>query len=85
MRDREHGHWQGFYYNDCLTDVKQTAYWLGILMGVVRNMGEGPHFFRWQREVLYAPEDRNVILITNFENHLTNEELYEAMKAKDEA
>lgn len=84
MRDREHGHWQGFYYNDCLTDVKQTAYWLGILMGVVRNMGEGPHFFRWQREVLYAPEDRNVILITNFENHLTNEELYEAMKAKGE-
>ncbi|MEY8745447.1 glycosyl hydrolase 115 family protein [Paenibacillus tundrae] len=82
MIDREHGKWQGFYQNDCLTDVKQTAYWLGILMGVVRNIGDGPHFFMWQREVLYAPEDKKVILITNFENHLTNEELYEAMKKK---
>lgn len=80
MRGREHGKWTGFYVNDCLTDIKQTAYWLGVLMGAVRNFGDGPHFFRWQREVMYAPEDKNVILITNFENHLTNEELYIKMK-----
>lgn len=83
MRDREHDIWAGFYRNDCLTDVKQTAYWLGILMGAVRNMDDGPHFFQWQREVMYAPEDKKVILITNFENHLTNEELYRVMKEKD--
>lgn len=83
MRDREHHKWAGFYRNDCLTDVKQTAYWLGILMGVVRNLEDGPHFFLWQREVLYPPEDKKVVLITNYENHLTNEELYQAMKKKE--
>lgn len=82
MRQREHHKWNGFYANECLTDVKQTGYLLKHLMGYIRNMGEGPHFYSWQREFLYSETDRKVMLITNFENHLTDEELYEYMKKK---
>lgn len=82
MRSREHGKWHGFYANECLTDVKQTAWLLGCYMGFLRNQGDGPHFYEWQREFLYSPEDIRVMLITNMENHLTDQELFSLMKEK---
>lgn len=80
MREREHDKWDGFYANDCLCDIKQTAYVLGHIMAYVRNFGDGPHFFKWQREFMYKEEDKRVVLLTNTENHLTDEELFEGMK-----
>ena len=80
MRAREHGKWKGFYANDCLTDVKETVYCLKRLMGYVRNLGDGPHFYGWQREVTYSEKDCKVVLITNMENHMTDWELYLAGK-----
>lgn len=82
MQGREHGKWRGFYANECLTDVKQTAWLLGSYMGFLRNKGDGPHFYTWQREFLYPPEDLRVMLITNMENHLTDQELFALMKEK---
>ena len=83
MRAREHGKWKGFYENDCLCDVKETAYSLRRLMGYIRNLGDGPHFYEWQREVTYSEEDKRVVLITNMENHMTDQELYQAMKERE--
>lgn len=83
MRETEKDIWKGFYENDCLCDVKQTAYMLKHVMFFIRNMGDGPHFFDWQRNFIYSEEDRRVMLITNMENHLTDEELYEAMKKQE--
>ena len=82
MRDCEHDKWESFYANECLSDVKETAYCLKRLMGYVRNIGDGPDFFLWQREVLCEEEDKRVILITNLDNHMTDWELYEGLKEK---
>lgn len=82
MREREHGKWKGFYENECLTDVKQTAWVLEGLMSYLRNLGDGPHYYQWQRDFLYAEEDRKVMLIMNMENHLRDEELFGLMKQK---
>ena len=82
MRDREHGKWHDFYQNECLTDVKQTAWVLETLMSYVRNLGDGPHFYEWQREYLYNEEDRRVLLIYNMDNHLKDQELFELMEEK---
>lgn len=82
MRDREHGKWHNFYQNECLTDVKQTAWVLETLMSYVRNLGDGPHFYEWQREYLYNEEDRRVLLIYNMDNHLKDQELFELMQEK---
>ena len=84
MRDREHGHWRLFYANDCLADVKQSAWLMGVLMGVLRNHGDGPHFYEWQRRFLDALEDADVMLILNMENHLNNDELFALMQARME-
>lgn len=80
MRRREHGKWRGFYENECLTDIKLTARVLCGYMSFVRNLGEGPYFYEWQRELLYSEEDKRVVLITNMENHLSDDEIYELMK-----
>lgn len=82
MRAREHGKWHNFYENECLTDIKQTAWVLESLMGYVRMQGDGPHFYQWQRDFLYSEEDRRVMLIMNMENHLKDLELFELMKEK---
>ncbi len=82
MRSRERGKWGGFYANDCLTDVKQSAWVLRGLMSWLRTQEDGPHYYGWQRELLYSDEDRRVMLITNMENHLTDGELFLLMKQK---
>ena len=80
LKARCHGKWKGFYDNDCQTDLKETAYLLRLLMGYLRNLGDGPYFYKWQRIVTYPPEDRNILLLLNYENHMTDKELYLAMK-----
>lgn len=82
MRDREHGCWHLFYANDCQADVKQSAWLMGVLMGVLRNNGDGPHFYKWQRRFLDSPEGAQVMLILNMENHLDNDELFALMDAR---
>lgn len=82
MRSAEKGIWKGFYENECLTDIKYTAYILETLMQHYRLLGDGPHFYGWQRKVLYSKEEQDVVLITNLENHLTSQALYEMYKRK---
>ncbi|MCM1048561.1 MAG: glycosyl hydrolase 115 family protein [Clostridiales bacterium] len=82
MRSREHGKWHDFYANECLTDIKQTAWVLEGFMSFVRNLGDGPHFYKWQREFLYPEEDRRVLLLLNVDNHLKDWELFELMEEK---
>lgn len=82
MRNREHGKWHKFYENECLTDMKQTAWVLEGLMSFLRNMEDGPHFYQWQREFLYSEEDRKIMLIMNMENHLPDREIFALMEEK---
>lgn len=85
MRSREHGKWHGFYENECLTDIKQTAWVLEGFMSYVRALGDGPHYYEWQRDYLYSEKDRRVMLIMNMENHLRDKELFTLMEtAMDE-
>ncbi|RSX51895.1 glycosyl hydrolase 115 family protein [Bifidobacterium callimiconis] len=81
MRSREHGKWRGFWRNDCLTDVKQTALVLESLMGYLRAIGDGPHYYQWKRDFLYPAWEKDVMVIMNMENHETDQEIFAAMKA----
>lgn len=84
LRAREHGKWKNFYANECLTDTKFTAYVLEGLMSALRALGDGPEYWQWQREYAYPASDRRIVLLTNFENHMSCVELYERMKAMKE-
>ena len=80
MRNSENGVWQGFYHNDCLADIKHTAYMARKVMGVIREFGDNIRHDKWYRETMYAPEDREVMLLLVLDNHMTDEELYKAMQ-----
>lgn len=82
MRRREHGKWIGYYQNECLADVKQSGWVAEQLMGYLRALGDGPHYYQWQQEFLHTEADRRVLLILNMENHLRDQELYMLMKAR---
>lgn len=80
MERSSHDKWKGFYDNECLTDVKETVYLLRRVMSYIRVLGDGPYFNLWQRQVSGTPEDQKAALTANRENHMTDDELYEAMK-----
>ncbi|HJC92310.1 MAG TPA: glycosyl hydrolase 115 family protein [Candidatus Mediterraneibacter excrementigallinarum] len=82
MRKREHGKWHNFYRNECLTDIKQSAWMSESLMGYFRILGDGPHCWRWQRKFMDSEEDKRVSLILNMKNHLTHDKLFELIKEK---
>lgn len=82
MRDSEHGVWEGFYLNECLADVKHTAYMVRKVMGYVRELGDNVRHDKWYREYCYAKEDRKVFLLLVQDNHMADWELYLAMKNK---
>lgn len=78
MRGREHDVWKNFYANECLADIKFTAYCLRGLRFLVRSRSDGPHFYQWQRD--FSTDRDPVVLITNMRNHLTDDELWLQMK-----
>lgn len=61
-----------------------TARLIRQVMGAVRAAGDGPHYYGWQRRVLYAQRDRGVMLITHWENHLSDADLYAALRRQRE-
>ena len=80
MRGSENGVWEGFYFNDCFADIKHTAYMARKTMGTIREFGDNARHDKWYREFVYSPEDRNVMLLLVTDNHMTDEEIYKAMK-----
>lgn len=80
MRAAEHEKWKGFYDNDCLTDIKFTAYMLEKVLGFIRNQAEGPHFYSWALKYDDQDKHNGVVLITNMRNHKKDWELYLLMK-----
>lgn len=84
MRLSEHGIWKGFYENDCFADIKHSAYMTRKLMGTVREYGDNARHDTWYRDAVYAEEDKGIFLQLVLDNHMTDDELYKAIKEKAE-
>lgn len=80
MRMAEYGVWKDFYFNDCLADIKHTAYMIRKIMGVIRELGDNVSHDRWYHEYCYPKEDQQVFLLLVTDNHMTDWELYQVMK-----
>ena len=82
MREAEYGVWEDFYKNDCLADVRYTAYMIRKIMGVMRELGDSAYHDRWQRKYASAEENQGIVLIMFTERHMTDCEIYEMMKKR---
>ena len=77
-----HDKWEGIFSNDALTDTSAMVILMKNLMEWVRIIGDGPGFWRWQRDLTYPEEDRNVVLITNYEKRMSAYEMYLVYKTR---
>ena len=84
MRSHEHGIWNGFYQNDCEADIRQSAFVAKSLMSYLRVLGDGPHFYKWQRHFQKDAGGDKVHLILRVKEHLSDDELLDLMDAQDQ-
>ncbi len=82
LRGAEYGNWKNFYANDCITDIKHTAYMVRKVMSVVRELGDSPMHDAWYQKYCLSQEERQAGNAYITENHKTDFELYEAMKKR---
>jgi len=82
LRGAEYGVWKDFYSNDCIADIKHTAYMVRKVMGWVRELGDNPKHDSWYRNYCLPAEEQDVRRAYVAENHKTDVELYEAMKKR---
>ena len=80
LRSSEYCIWKGYHANECFADFKFTAYLLRVFMAYIRNFGDGPGYWDWQRELFYPEEDKGVRLQMNLHNRNTEEEMFHKMK-----
>ena len=80
MKAAEYGVWRGFYENDCLTDIRFTAYMIRTVMRLVRVIGDDARLASWYEDYFRSSQDRKVRLLSITEHHKTDEELFAAMK-----
>lgn len=83
LRHSERGEFEGFYANECLADLKHTAYMARKVMGYIRELGDNVRHDEWYRDTMMSPENRRVRLLLVWDNHPTDQELYEAMKEEE--
>lgn len=82
LRGAEYGVWKNFYANDCITDIKHTAYMVRKVMGFVRELGDNAQHDAWYRKYCLPLEEQEIQCDYIPENHKTDTELYEAMKKR---
>lgn len=82
LRGAEYGIWKNFYANDCITDIKHTAYMVRKVMGWVRELGDNAAHDNWYQSHCLPVEEQDATPFYVAENHKTDFELYEAMKKR---
>ena len=82
MRSHEHDIWKNYYENDCEADIRQSHFVAKSLMSYLRVLGDGPHFYKWQRLFEQDAGGDKVLLILRLKAHLTDDEIWELMIGK---
>lgn len=75
-----HGKWDGFYRNDCLTIVRLTVHFCDILRKYIRIQGESSLFLDWEKQFLWSPRKKSVMLETTVTPQLDEDRLYAALQ-----
>lgn len=78
----EYGVWKGFYRNECFADISHSAYMVRKYMGVIREAGDDCYHVEWYRDAVYSREDRAITSLFVTDKHMTDWELYEALRRK---
>jgi len=75
IQKAEAARWKGFYDNDCFSNIKLTVYCMDAFVKYIRVIGDGPYFYKWEKEFLTPKSESSISLLSNKENHLSDDEL----------
>jgi len=75
IQKAEAARWKGFYDNDCFSNIKLTVYCMDAFVKYIRVLGDGPYFYKWEKEYLTPKSESGISLLSNKENHLSDDEL----------
>lgn len=82
LRGAEHDKWIGIYRNDCFANLRLTVQALESLRNWMRVVHDGPDYWMWERKWLMDPREVRICLQTHRHCQLSDEELYQQMKAR---
>ncbi|MDR2655944.1 MAG: glycosyl hydrolase 115 family protein [Oscillospiraceae bacterium] len=74
------GQWEGFFDNDCLTDVRLTVYVAESWMRYLRVLGDSPAFLEWEKKLLYSKGESVIYMLSATECPKSDNELWNAIK-----
>ncbi len=77
-----HAKWQGFYDNDCLTNISLAGEILETVQKNIRLIGDGPNYYIWEKAHIDDKSESSVMLLTNKTKQLSNKELYQKLLEK---
>ena len=75
IQKAEAARWKGFYDNDCFSNIKLTVYCMDAFVKYIRVIGDGPYFYKWEKEFLTPKSESSISLLSNKENHLSDDDL----------
>ena len=75
-----HGIWQGFYRNECFSNVRLTVQVLEATRSWLRVCFDGDNFYKWEKEYLTPVEDTRVACLTHRTNQLDDDSLADALR-----
>lgn len=80
LRGSEHDIWKGFYANDSECDLGLSKMLSEGLMRYSRIVGDGPSFYKWQRECTLDEGERDITLLLVLEAAFDDHKLYSMLK-----
>ena len=76
--------WDTFYDNDCLTNISLALEILDTVRKYLRLIGDGPNFYKWEKQYLTEKEESLVMLLTNKTKQLSTDNLYQQLLSRME-
>jgi hypothetical protein len=81
LEEAQRGRWKNFFRCDYLTNVAATAYAADALRRWLRQFGDAPDYYRWNRAYAVSPSERGLLLENTTRRALSDDELADALSA----
>ena len=75
-----HDRFEGFYRNECFSNVRLTVQMLTTYRAWIRACFDGENYYDWERNYLFPPEDRRIWCLTHRRNQLDDDTLCAALR-----
>jgi hypothetical protein len=85
VRGAEHGKWEHFYRNECITGLRLSVYSMDVLRKYIRAVGDGPNYGGWERTYAEDPADARITLLSTRAPQRSDDELFRDARGTEDS